>query len=244
MSDTVLDSMLVKLVGDGSSYFSMMNQAQATTNSVTGVIQTQIQKVQGFGNSLVGHAQSIVSSIQFQIGALVGVTSALGAVSFGTKLAADMESARISFGVFLHDGDKAVKMLDDIQALADRTPMQNAGLQQAAKTMLQYGIAGENILPVLEMVGNATGGNNERFQRMTYGLSQIMATGKLMGQDLHQLVDAGFNPLKVIAEKTGKTLTYVTEQMHHGAISANDVMKAFQAAVESMTMVLTPASSA
>jgi hypothetical protein len=45
-----------------------------------------------------------------------------------------------------------------------------------------------------------------------------------------QLINAGFNPLQIISEKTGKTMRELKEDMEKGAISAEQVAEAFEIA--------------
>lgn len=51
-----------------------------------------------------------------------------------------------------------------------------------------------------------------------------------MGQDLNQMINAGFNPLQVISEKTGKSIAVLKKEMEQGAISSEMVADAFAAA--------------
>jgi len=55
----------------------------------------------------------------------------------------------------------------------------------------------------------------------------MSSTGKLMGQDLLQMINAGFNPLKVIADETGESMASLKKKMSDGAITADMVTKAF-----------------
>jgi hypothetical protein len=55
-----------------------------------------------------------------------------------------------------------------------------------------------------------------------------MATGRLMGQDLNQMIGQGFNPLQVISENTGISMGVLKKQMEAGAISAEMVEEAFR----------------
>ena len=55
----------------------------------------------------------------------------------------------------------------------------------------------------------------------------MSAAGKLMGQDLNQMINAGFNPLQIISEKTGKSIAALKEEMSKGAVSAEMVQQAF-----------------
>jgi len=224
----MLDQMMFQLLGDGSSYLNMMKQAETTTNQVTNQIAAQVQQVTKFGNSITNHAQMTISSLKMQLTSLLGIASAAGAIGLGVKLARDAEQAQIQFGVMLHDADKAAKMMAQIERFAADTPLQTAGIQQAAKTLLQFGVAGDNVMPMLKALGNATGGDNERFQHMSLAFGQMSAAGRLMGQDLMQMVNAGFNPLQQIAKTTGKSMAALKQEMEHGRITTQMVMKAFQ----------------
>ena len=55
-------------------------------------------------------------------------------------------------------------------------------------------------------------GNNEKFSSMTLAFAQMSAAGRLMGQDLNQMINAGFNPLQVISEKTGKSIAVLKKE--------------------------------
>lgn len=55
----------------------------------------------------------------------------------------------------------------------------------------------------------------------------MSAAGKLMGQDLNQMINAGFNPLQIMSEKTGKSIATLKDEMSKGAISAEMVQQAF-----------------
>src|SRR5690606_3706400 len=71
---------------------------------------------------------------------------------------------------------------------------------------------------------------DEKLSGLSLVYSQIMATGKLMGQDLMQLINQGFNPLQIISEETGLSMGVLKEQMEKGAISSDMVSEAFRIA--------------
>jgi tape measure domain-containing protein len=78
------------------------------------------------------------------------------------------------------------------------------------------------------MLGDVSMGNKERFQSLNLAFSQVQSTGRLMGQDLLQMVQQGFNPLQIISEKTGRTMVSLKKDMENGAISAGMVTEAFR----------------
>ena len=61
-------------------------------------------------------------------------------------------------------------------------------------------------------------------------MAQIQGKGHLAGQELLQLINAGFNPLQIISEKTGESMNSLKEKMEDGKISFNDVRRAMDMA--------------
>ena len=140
------------------------------------------------------------------------------------------EQSQVKFEVLLGSVSKANKMLSELTHYANKTPYSFDGLQQGAEVMLGFGIAEEKILPSMKMLGDVAMGNNEKLSGLSLVYSQIMATGRLMGQDLLQLINQGFNPLQVISEQTGLSMGVLKDKMEKGAISAEMVSEAFRLA--------------
>jgi tape measure domain-containing protein len=101
---------------------------------------------------------------------------------------------------------------------------------QNAQTMLAFGANSKEIMPDMKMIGDIAMGDKDKLGRLTLAFSQVRAAGKLMGQDLLQFVNAGFNPLQVISEKTGLSLGVLRKKVEEGAISFDMVKSAFQVA--------------
>jgi len=148
----------------------------------------------------------------------------------GLKIASDMEQAAVSFEVMTGSAQKGQKVLSDLRKFAASTPITLSGAQSAAQTLLAFGVSTEKIMPSLRMLGDVSGGNQERFKSLALVFADVQSRGRLMGQDLLQLINAGFNPLQIISEKTGKSLTDLKKDMENGAISADMVTQAFLSA--------------
>lgn len=103
-------------------------------------------------------------------------------------------------------------------------------LYGSASQMMAFGIAAKDVMPTMKMLGDVSMGDAEKLSSLTLAFSQTTAAGKLMGQDLLQYVNAGFNPLQVISERTGKSMATLKKEMSQGAISAQMVKEAFEAA--------------
>jgi len=73
-------------------------------------------------------------------------------------------------------------------------------------------------------------GNSDRFGSLALAFAQTTAAGRLMGQEVLQFVNAGFNPLQQISKKTGESMAQLKKRMEDGAISALEVKQAFKEA--------------
>lgn len=99
---------------------------------------------------------------------------------------------------------------------------------QNAQTMMAFGIAPEKVMDDMKMLGDIAMGNKDRMSRLALAYSQVAAAGKLMGQDLLQFVNAGFNPLQIMSEKTGLSLGVLRKRIEEGQISFEMVKQAFE----------------
>lgn len=138
-----------------------------------------------------------------------------------------IESFQISFDTLLGDKGKAAAFFGELKEFAVNTPLMLDDLARSAQTMLGFGVEGERVMTILKQIGDVTMGNSERLKSMSLAFSQMWANGRLMGDDLLQMIDAGFNPLTVMAERTGKSVRQLREEMSAGAISAEMVAQAF-----------------
>ena len=143
------------------------------------------------------------------------------------EVRSEIEKLETSFRILVGDKAKADALFASIRKFAVETPMQLKDLAGAAQTMMGFGIATEDVMENLKALGNVAMGDSQKFQSLALAFSQTSATGKLMGQDLLQMINAGFNPLDQMAKTTGKSIAELKEEMSQGAISADMVRQAF-----------------
>lgn len=178
-------------------------------------------------------SQGLLKSFKTSLGGVLG-GAALGISlknlgDYALNASKAFESASISFKVLLGNEEKAAKLVKDIEALANVTPMSSSGLQENAKLLLNFNaVAEDEIIPTLTMLGDITGGNQAKMDSMTLAFAQCASAGRLMGQDLLQMINAGFNPLQIMSEKTGKSIATLKEEMSDGKISVEMVTQAFK----------------
>lgn len=187
----------------------------------------QMGGLQGGGGLLMaGFAGGVGGSVAGMMERLAAQAINVGKSTI--TMAANMETARASFEVLTGSGQKASQMLEGLRALSAKSGMDFGSLQDGAKTLMAFGVEGDRVIPILRTIGNITGGSADRTQMLTLAFSQMSAAGRLMGQDLLQMVNAGFNPLQQISAKTGESMIQLKKRMEEGGVSAMEVMQAFQ----------------
>lgn len=174
--------------------------------------------VQQFGASL--------SSMAAQLGLITGAAGAAGFVGWGVKLAADAEQAEVGFRVMLGSAEKAKTLLSEIKQFALSSPFGESGLQFGAKQLLQFQVAGENVMPMLRMMGDISLGSQEGMDGLSRVFGQVAVAGRLLGQDLNQMRTWGFDPLPIIAKRTGESLAEVSDRQKEGAVTAREFAQA------------------
>ena len=167
------------------------------------------------------------SKIGVAIAGAFSITAAAGFVKQIMSVRSEIQSLEVSFKTLLGDEEKAVKLMSDIRKFAANTPMQMNDLAAGAQTLLAFNIEAERVMPILQALGDISMGDSQKFQSLTLAFSQMSSTGRLLGQDLGQMINAGFNPLAQISEKTGKSIGELKQEMAAGKISVDMVTEAF-----------------
>ena len=152
----------------------------------------------------------------------------VGGQAFHDQL--EIERSTKQFEIFTGSAKTAVRLMDDIRSFSARTPITLQGGQQSVRTLMQYGVAASDVMKRLRQLGDISGGSLESLQRLSLAFGQISANTRLQGQELRQLIEAGFNPLQVMSEKTGESMMDLRDRMADGAISIGDVEDALDAA--------------
>ncbi len=185
-----------------------------------------IHKTGNDASKSFGNFNSVLKKISFA--ALGAAAFALGKHIF--NLGVKQEQLNIAFNTFLGSAAKGKKLLQELTKFSIVTPFSPDQVNNAAKALLAFGVKGDEVIPTLKMLGDVSAGTGKDLAEMAVIFGQIRSTGRLMGQDLLQLINAGFNPLQVISEKTGRSMRDLKDDMEKGKISFEQVSDAFKTA--------------
>ena len=191
-------------------------------------------------------ASGFLQSVSDKLGEIAGKVGAVGkefttkltlpivaAGTAGIKYNIEMEKNLSNITTLLGgNADAAKEMLDYLTQMGKTTPYQTNNLLDATKTMLGFGISAEDAQKNIQILGDIAMGDANKLNSLTLAFSQMSSTGKLTGQDLLQMINAGFNPLQQISKETGKSIGELKEEMADGAITSDMVAEAFQHATQ------------
>lgn len=189
-------------------------------------------KIHDLGNATKSETEKMDASLKkiaAGIGAYFSIQQLTQFESKVISIRSEMESLQTSFKTLAGE-QIGGELFEQIKEYELRTPMIMQDLASGAQTMLAFNIPAQDVMEHLKAIGDISMGDSEKFKSLTLAFSQMSATGKLMGQDLLQMINAGFNPLQVISEQTGKSIGQLKEEMEKGAISTKMVQDAFHAA--------------
>ena len=186
--------------------------------------QTSISRSQtlleGLGKAAIG-IESIGNVVRGVSDVLSGITEA------GAAAELQLMNLKTLFG---GNAEAANEMYERISEYGKVTPYDKAGLLEAQRTMMSFGMSGEATFSTLQQIGDIAMGDSQKMQSLALAFAQMQSTGKLMGQDFNQMINAGFNPLNEISKATGKSVGELKEEMSKGKISVEMVSEAFRSA--------------
>lgn len=217
-----------------------MRNDNGRLNFATGLDNSQLRSgaaeartiLQSISGTAVQESDKMSSAFNKLGTAVVGAFTIRQAGEFVKKIVTvrgEIEALEKSYAT-LAGKQRGAKLFEEIKDYAIHTPMMLGDLAKGGQTLMAFNISAEKVMPTLRTIGDIAMGDSQKFHSLILAFSQMSSTGRLMGQDLLQMVNAGFNPLTIISQQTGKSMVALKKEMEEGAISAEMVQQAFTAA--------------
>ncbi len=214
-----------KLKEQKSSLFNL-TQEQANARLSVKKLRDEYELYKNDGRQVVETNEGIAISWKKALAVIggAGVLKALGSEII--RVRGEFQSMQTAIETMVGK-DVAGQLIPQIKELAKISPLTMSDMVGAEKMMLGFNIQAEDTIKYLKAISDISMGESSKFNSLTLAFSQMSAAGKLMGQDLNQMINAGFNPLQIISEKTGKSIATLKDEMSKGAVSAEMVQQAF-----------------
>lgn len=188
-------------------------------------LKPDLQRAGNVVSSELQHIQTKLLGMAARFGAAIGGIMMLRK---SVNLAANFEEMSVSFEVLLGSAERAKKVMKELFEFTAKTPFQMPQVQSATRILLAMGIEADNLMPTLKMLGDVASGTGKGFASLAVIFGQIRGAGRLMGQDLLQLINAGVPIIDELAKMTGKASGEIKEMVSKGEISFEMVEEAFK----------------
>lgn len=180
---------------------------------------------------------------------IVGVAAATASLAVlgraGIQYNGQMDTYRVTLTTYLRDADKVAEamkkkgearerammkiraesgkqardILLEAQSFAMKTPLDTTGVMKSVNLLVQYGMGARQAMDMTKQLADVSGGSSEKMHLLGLAFAQAGAKGHLAGEEMRQLTNAGYNPLKTIAKQTGKDMGELYKMMRAKEIS-------------------------
>lgn len=198
-------------------------------------LQKAMKGVERLANAGFRAGKMLISPFA-KLSAILGPAALVGGMFAFAKgasdAAANLENLQARFEIFTGSAEKAQQIIADLRKLAVESPLELSDLSEGANMLLTYGIAADRVIDITSRLSEVSAGNAQRFERLALAYGQAASIGRLMGTELRQFTEAGFNPLESIARKTGETMIQLKKRMEDGGISITEVEQSLKKATD------------
>ena len=204
-----------KIALDTGDYEKGLEDASRKTSSFADKLKTGLATAAKVGTTAIGAASTAIV--------------ALGPP--GIDYNSQMEQYTTNFTTMLGSQEAAVQKVEELKKFAASTPLSMDDLAKGTQTLLAFGVESESSTGILRQLGDIALGDADKMQRLSTAFGKATAAGKLSGDTVQQMIDAGWNPLIQISQAAGETMEETQKRMSAGAISVEEL----QAAMEAVT---------
>lgn len=192
-------------------------------------IEQQGDKTFSALNTKVTRSSQSISGLSTVVTGLGGAFVALGIGKVATsmlKLGASAERTKKEFGLLTKSQEKGNQLFNDLNELANKTPLENFDLYPIAQSLLAFGSELENITPELTMLGDLALGDSEKMGRLADAFGKVQTKGKASLEELNRFAEAGVPVFDALAENLGVTKEQVFDLVSKGKVGFVDLKDA------------------
>ena len=139
---------------------------------------------------------------------------------------AEMEQYTTSLEVMLGSASKASAMIENMREFAAKTPLTLENVISGGSLLMSYGVDESNLIDTMTKLGDLASGNAEKMDRITLAYGQMLAKGKVTGEELMQMTEAGVPLQTALAESIGVTGEEFSKMVSKGEVGIDDLNKA------------------
>ena len=186
------------------------------------------KRVKAFSESIKAGVQTAmkIGAAVAAAGAAVGGYVAKTGIGYNQQ----MDDYTANMQTLLGGVDKAEAKIKELSDMAAKTPFELPTLADATQTLLAFGVKAEDSTGILKSLGDISLGNASKLETLTRSYGKMSSTGKVTLENVQMMIDAGFNPLNLIAERNHMTMESLYEALSDGKVPFDELTWAIQKA--------------
>ena len=212
-----------------------LKEAQTQSSKFRSSMSALGNKIGGVGGAFKTMGNVSATAIKGIGKSLVSTTAATGAMlvalgKIGLEYNMEMESYTTSFQTMLGSAEAAASKVESLKKMAASTPFEMTDLADATQQLLAMGVANNQTNYFLQQLGDISLGNVEKFNSLVGAFGKMNSSQKVTLEYINIMAEQGFNPLNIIAEKTGETMTQLYDRVSKGKVSFEEIKAAMATA--------------
>lgn len=209
----------------------------AETDEAERSLKSLSSNVSSFGDSFK-QGLGIGTGVALMQAGFQAIGSGLGALKSSViDFNQQLDQSRAVFTRYFEGNSQlAEQFLNTLKGFAATTPFEFKDLSTLAIRLQNANTNANDIIPTLKAIGNAASASGslsqESIGRITTALTQMQMRGKVTGEEMMQLTEAGVPAWNILAEATGKPIGQLQKMASQGEITADVFIGAFRGMYE------------
>jgi len=207
----------VRVTSDVAAALSGLNRVNKAVSGTGSFLSNAASTALGFVGGMVG------------MNAVAGVVGGVTDAVFGMN--STLEGSQIALETMLGSSKAAGDQLNRLKQFAQATPFELPQLLEAQQRLLAFGFKVGDVIPLMTNLGDAAAGLNlggGGLSRLVTAIGQIQAKGKVQGDELLQLTEAGIPGLQLLATHLGKSTEETQKLVSAGKVKSDVFLAAFK----------------
>nr|DAQ85191.1 MAG TPA: tail tape measure protein [Caudoviricetes sp.] len=139
-----------------------------------------------------------------------------------------MEYYTTSFTVMTGSADKASETVKKLADIGATTPFDMPQLADATSLLMNFGFSADDAVDSMMMLGDISQGNADKLNTIARAYGKMNSAQKVTLENINMMIDAGFNPLQEISEKTGESMQSLYDRISKGKMSVDEITESMK----------------
>ena len=139
-----------------------------------------------------------------------------------------MEYYTTSFTVMTGSADKASETVKKLADIGATTPFDMPQLADATSLLMNFGFSADDAVDSMMMLGDISQGNADKLDTIARAYGKMNSAQKVSLENINMMIDAGFNPLQEISEKTGESMQSLYDRISKGKMSVDEITESMK----------------